>query len=154
MKILLKEKWDKAILDFYKNVNKKIIGICVGLQVLSNFSSEGSGCKGFGLINGKCFRLNKKNNKIKLPHIGFNKVDFQNNKKLEYFYFIHSYGIQVDNKFYDKILIDPSNQIGFTDYGIKFLSFLNTKKISGFQFHPEKSSNQGLSLLKKTIEYI
>ena len=153
--VLKKEKWDKAILSFFKSSNRKVIGICVGLQVMCNFSSEGQGCKGFGLIKGKCIKLDKKNKKkIKLPHIGFNKVNINNIKYSDYFYFIHSYGIQIDKEFYHKILIEKDNQLGFTNYGINFLSFINTKKIAGFQFHPEKSSNQGLTLLKKTIEFI
>ena len=153
IKILKKHHWDKAIFDFYKNDKKKVIGICVGMQVMTNYSYEGNGSKGFGLINGKCLKLNKGKSKLKLPHIGFNEMKIDKIKYSNFFYFIHSYGIKVDGVNMNKIFKD-NNEVGFTSYGFNFLSYFNSKRLAGFQFHPEKSSEQGLKLLKKTIEYI
>ena len=124
------------------------------MQVMCDFSHEGNGSKGFGLIQGKCLKLKKKNKRIKLPHIGFNKVEIVKEKTSNFFYFIHSFGIKINDNFYKQIIKEKESDIGFTNYGFDFLSFFNTKRLAGFQFHPEKSSNQGLNLLKKTIEFI
>ena len=150
IKVLKKNSWDKAILDFYKNDKKKVIGICVGMQVMSDYSYEGKGSKGFGFINGKCEKLNKGKSKLKLPHIGFNEMKIKKSNYSNFFYFIHSYGIKINKIGMSKFLND-NNEAGFTDYGFNFLSYFNSKRLAGFQFHPEKSSQQGLELLKKTI---
>ena len=154
VKALKKEKWDKAIIKFYNHDKKKVIGICVGMQVMCDFSYEGKGHNGFGLIKGKCLKLKQKNKKIILPHIGFNKVKIIKEKTSNFFYFIHSFGIKINDSFYKQIIKEKDSDIGFTYYGFDFLSFFNTKRLAGFQFHPEKSSDQGLKLLKKAVEFI
>jgi len=154
IEVLRKEKWDKAIIKFYNDDKKKVIGICVGMQVMCDFSYEGNGSAGFGLIKGKCIKLKKKDKKIKLPHIGFNEVKTIKEKSSNFFYFIHSFGIKINKNFVKKTIKEKDSDLGFTNYGFDFLSFFNTKRLAGFQFHPEKSSDQGLKLLKKAIEYI
>tara|TARA_Y100000746_G_C15352449_1_gene386516 strand:- start:74 stop:715 length:642 start_codon:yes stop_codon:yes gene_type:complete len=154
MKILKSNKWDKAIYAFYKNNKKKVIGICVGFQILFNFSFEGKGCKGLNLVKGKCIKIKDTKKKIRLPHIGFNKVKMLKSKQSDFFYFIHSYAIKVDDRYLNENFSKINEDLGISNYGFKFLSYFNTKRLAGFQFHPEKSSDQGLKLLREAIELI
>jgi len=122
------------------------LGICVGMQLLANTSYENGEHKGLGWINGKIKKIPQKN--LKLPHIGWNEVSINKNndliKKENFwnFYFVHSY--YFDCEFQE-------NEIGKTHYSIDFTSFVSKGNIFGVQFHPEKSSSNGLSLLKNFI---
>ena len=131
-------------------VNNKtpFLGICVGMQLLANISYENGQHQGLGWIEGKIKKLPADN--LKLPHMGWNEVEILNKEnnlikkeKLKDFYFVHSYYFDCDNK---------KNIIGTTNYGINFASFVSKENIYGVQFHPEKSSNQGLNLIKNFIQ--
>ena len=89
-------------------------------------------------------------NGLKLPHMGWNEVNIINNdnnliehNEVNDFYFVHSYYFDCKQR---------ENIIGTTDYGINFTSFISKENIYGVQFHPEKSSKQGLNLIKKFLE--
>ncbi len=120
---------------------KKILGICAGMQVLFDKSEEGKE-SGLGLIGGNVIKFDE--NKNRVPHMGWNKVYgdnfFQelNNKR---FYFAHSYHVKCEKKFV----------LGYTNYSLEFPSFVKSNNISGIQFHPEKSSVNGINLLKKVL---
>jgi glutamine amidotransferase len=130
-------------------INNKtpFLGICVGMQLLANISYENGEHKGLGWIGGQIKKL--PTNNLKLPHMGWNEVEIINNnkliekEKLNEYYFVHSYFFDCEYK---------KNIIGETDYGINFTSFISKENIYGVQFHPEKSSNQGLELIKNFLK--
>ncbi len=125
---------------------KPFLGICVGMQMLAKMSEENGDHEGLGWIDGQIKLLPGDN--LKLPHMGWNLVMPTNSKynnlistKNDY-YFVHSYYFDCANK--DNILAE-------TKYGTNFASIVGKENIYGVQFHPEKSSSQGLSLLKEFI---
>ena len=131
-------------------INNKtpFLGICVGMQLLANTSYENGEHKGLGWIEGQITKLPTKN--LKLPHMGWNEVEIKNNKNnlvkkgqsLNY-YFVHSYYFDCEHR---------KNVVGTTNYGINFTSFVNKENIYGVQFHPEKSSKQGLNLINNFLK--
>lgn len=128
-----------------KGKSQKIIGICLGMQLLFNSSTEDGYNEGLGLINGDIEKIKKD---IKTPNIGWNKITTDNHLFKEFnnkkFYFLHSYYVKNIKK---KNCIASSKTQNLT-----IPSVVYTKdNIFGFQFHPEKSSTDGLEILKKTI---
>ncbi len=125
---------------------KPFLGICVGMQMLAKMSEENGDHEGLGWIDGQIKLLPGDN--LKLPHMGWSLVMPTNSKynnlistKNDY-YFVHSYYFDCANK--DNILAE-------TKYGTNFASIVGKENIYGVQFHPEKSSSQGLNLLKEFI---
>ena len=125
---------------------KPFLGICVGMQMLAKISEEKGVHEGLGWIDGKIKLLPGDNQK--LPHMGWNLAMPTNSKynnlistKNDY-YFVHSY-------YFD--CADKDNILAETKYGINFASIVGKENIYGVQFHPEKSSSQGLNLLKEFI---
>ena len=146
-----------AALDKLKqsNINETIInlindgvpflGICLGLQLMFEFSEEGN-LEGLGLINGT---VKKISDIVKVPHIGWNSVKFDNSHKIfddipnnSYFYFLHSYYVKP---------IKFENIIGQTNYGSNFCSAYAFNNYIGVQFHPEKSGELGLKIFDNFI---
>lgn len=129
---------------------KVYLGICLGLQILFEESEEGK-AKGLGVFKGKVKRFRKENG-IKIPHIGWNIVKskipntkFRLMKNIEndpYFYFDHSYYAEPRNK---------AIVAGVTDYGVSFASMLYRDNIYAVQFHPERSQNLGLKMVENFI---
>lgn len=127
---------------------KPFLGICVGMQILSDNGLEFGSHQGLKLIHGS---VKKMNVKLKLPHIGWNNINIikddpiiKNVDGLD-FYFLHSFYFH--NKF-------SENLIAETDYEIKFPSIIKKDNIYGFQFHPEKSQEGGKIILKNFVENI
>ena len=125
---------------------KPFFGICVGMQLLANNSLENGDHKGLGWIDGTIEKLPSEN--LKMPHMGWNSIRVLNknlkiNPKETDYYFVHSYYFNCKNK--DNILAE-------TNYGINFPSIVNKENIYGLQFHPEKSSDQGLDIIKNFIK--
>lgn len=123
-----------------------ILGVCLGMQIMTETSEEGK-LKGLGWVKGRTKKIDEEkiNYKSKLPHMGWNNVNFtKNNKLLESiqqdsrFYFLHSYYFD-----YDEI----GQVLGITNYGENFASIFNIDNIFGTQFHPEKSHHNGEKLL-------
>jgi glutamine amidotransferase len=134
---------------------KKIIGICVGMQMLFEYSEEDGKTDGMSILEGKVTLLkNNEDNykeKLKLPNIGWstikvkdrNNIYFKNIKNLEY-YFAHSYACE---------LKDKNFQIATNTYGNqKYICMVKKDNIIGIQFHPEKSGESGLKLLKNILD--
>ena len=125
---------------------RPFFGICVGMQLLANNSEENGNHAGLGWIEGTIRKLPSKN--LKMPHMGWNSIKVLNNnfkitpKEADY-YFVHSY--YFDCKHQENILAE-------TNYGINFPSIVCKENIYGFQFHPEKSSDQGLNIIKSFLE--
>ena len=138
---LLKSKlFFDEILNFSQNKNNKILGICVGMQVLGSTSNEGE-LSGFSFINNN---FNKLKSKV-TPHIGWNNVLIKKNHYLfrgiednSLFYFLHSYCLSE---------VKVQHIIAETDYEENFISVFEKDNIIGVQFHPEKSHTQGQKLL-------
>ena len=124
----------------------KILGICLGMQLLGLSSTENGFTKGLGFIENTVERFTNdevKNNKI--PHVGFNSINIKNDNKFfdgiknnSDFYFVHSYRMIKENFMKDYAICN---------YGSDFLAAFNINNIYGTQFHPEKSQSNGLRLL-------
>ncbi len=145
MKQLKKLNLDNPIKDFIKS-KRKFMGICLGLQLLFTRSEEFENTNGLNIIRGEVKKLKLENKKLIIPHLGWNKTMFINNKiniknkflKDNHFYFVHSFYVDPE----DKSIISS-----ITKYGeINFCSSILNDNIFACQFHPEKSREQGLSL--------
>jgi len=129
---------------------KVIFGICLGLQLFFSESSEGGAVPGLDLVEGKVSRLPTK---VKIPHMGWNNITITQNhhpllkgiKDGTFVYFVHSY--------YGRPA-DPASILATTDYGVVFPSIIAMGNVIGTQFHPEKSGDAGLRLLKNLVELI
>ena len=145
MKEVRSRGFDKLLYDSNEK-NLKIIGICLGFQLLFNNSYEFEKTKGLGLLDGDFVCFNKNISPI---NIGWRKIICHKNKNFsksldnKFFYHIHSFYL---TNFDEKISLSFSNNGNF-----QYCSSIIKKNILGFQFHPEKSSLNGLNLLKKII---
>jgi glutamine amidotransferase len=144
MECLHENKLDLAILNAAKN-NSIILGICLGMHFLFEESEEGN-TKGLGLIKGKVVKFNAKNDSLRIPHMGWNYVNFNKKSKLNFkedekikFYFAHSYYAKCE---------DIGDIAATTNYGENFISAVQKKNICGVQFHPEKSHKFGKNFFK------
>ena len=125
---------------------KPFLGICVGMQLLANVGYENGSHTGLGWVSGEIRKIVQNN--LKLPHMGWNEVvikkenDLIKEEKSHNYYFVHSYYFECKSH---------ENKIATTDYGLNFASVISKENIYGVQFHPEKSSTNGLKLLKNFI---
>jgi imidazole glycerol-phosphate synthase subunit HisH len=148
MKSIYEKKLEGVIKKNSKE--KPFLGICMGMQVLMDFSDENNGTQCLSVIKGKVEKLkSQKNNKIKIPHMGWNKIIKKNDHPIwhnikdgSFFYFVHSYYINP---------LEKSTIIGETEYGKIFSSVIAKNNIIAIQGHPEKSSDVGLQFLKNFI---
>ena len=122
---------------------KPILGICLGMQLLFERGEEVRECKGINLVSG-CVR--KIETSLKLPHIGWNSLSFPNPSPLfarveegSYVYFVHSFC---------GVASDPASVIAQTDYGVPVVAAVQNGNVYGCQFHPEKSGEVGLQILR------
>ena len=126
-----------------------IIGICLGMQLMTEFSEEGN-CEGFGWIKGKTKKFSFEGNGLKIPHMGWNNLIITKSDSLydgissdNFFYFVHSYYVSCD---------EENNILAETSYGNKFVSSFQKENIFGCQFHPEKSHDAGLKVLSNFVK--
>jgi glutamine amidotransferase len=124
-------------------LEKPVLGICVGMQLLTEFSEEGNSTL-TGIVPLKTLLFNEKLN-VKVPHTGWNRVSytpehplFAEIPPLAHFYFVHSYFIE----------FNPNFTIALAEYGMKFSAVIQKSNFYGVQFHPEKSGLAGEQLLK------
>jgi len=123
--------------------HKPVLGICLGMQLLFTRGEEGEDCPGLGVISGTVKRMETD---YKLPHIGWNHLAFPNSSPLfrgledgAWVYFVHSFSGRAD---------DPRQVIATTDYGMDVVAAVQNGNFFGTQFHPEKSGDVGLEILK------
>lgn len=124
---------------------KPFLGICLGLQLLFEGSEESPGVSGLGIFKGKIKKI-PNDTGLKIPHIGWNSLDIRQNdtifkevKQNSYVYFVHSYCLKAD---------DENDVAAVTNYGMDFHSAVGKDNIFATQFHPEKSGEVGLQILK------
>ena len=135
--------------EFVINKKKPLFGICVGLQMFANVGHEETETKGLGWLPGKVSKIDNKNGKYKLPHIGWNQINIVKDSKIfkdvgnnSHMYFVHSYEFIPE----DKDVISAT-----TDYSSKIVCSVEKDNIFGTQFHPEKSDKIGLKIIKNFI---
>ena len=136
---------EEGLNEVVKVKQRPFLGICVGMQLLAEKSQENGNHQGLGWIRGTIKKL--PNDDIKLPHMGWNEVKTVNkNSQIKPeendYYFVHSYYFDCTNS---------EDVVAETKYGINFPSIVNKENVYGFQFHPEKSSDQGLNIIKNFI---
>ncbi len=148
MEELVKQSWVDTLKKFNKS-GGKILGICLGMQLLFSSGEEDGLTNGLKFFDGKCTKLNSFDN-YPIPHIGFNSVQhdgtniWKNINKNSYLYFVHSYAIKNTS---------TNCKCAYTKYGNeKFISYIENNNIFGAQFHPEKSHMTGLKFIKNFIE--
>ena len=144
MKKLNKNGIDKTLIELINN-KMPFIGICLGLQLMFTKSEEGQ-CNGLDLSKGTVPKIP---DSVKVPHIGWNNVSFNKSHPIfngipdnSYFYFIHSYYVNPDNR---------DNIIAQTSYGVEFCSAFAYENYVGLQFHPERSGDYGLQIYQNFI---
>lgn len=125
---------------------RRLLGICLGMQLLFDRSEESPGAAGFGFLYGDVVRFGPG---VKIPHIGWNDVAPKGNSsifaagdRIDCFYFVHSYYIP-----------EIVETVATSDYGVRFSSAVQKENVAGVQFHPEKSQTAGLTLLRRWTSY-
>lgn len=141
-----------GLVDVIKKVVEKktpFLGICLGLHLLFESSEESEGTEGLGILPGKIVRI-PDGEDLKIPHIGWNSLSFPNRGRLfegvpenSYVYFVHSYYLQAE---------DEEIVTAVTDYGITIHASVEKDNVFACQFHPEKSSETGMKILKNFLD--
>jgi imidazole glycerol-phosphate synthase subunit HisH len=149
MENLKKLDLHKILDDHVIGLKKPIIGICLGMQLLSEYSEEGD-AQGLGWLKGKTKKFDLDTRQFKIPHIGWNTLSIhqhnsflKNTTENDQFYFVHSYHVDCE---------DQNDIAAYADYGQNFVAAIRKENIFGTQFHPEKSHEQGLKILKAFID--
>ncbi|MEK4217236.1 imidazole glycerol phosphate synthase subunit HisH [Bacillus sp. FSL L8-0222] len=139
-------KLDQFIHDMVSE-GRLLLGICLGMQLLFDESEEHGTAAGLGLLKGKAVRLKPEDqvgNKLKVPHMGWNRLSFHNESPLlagveeGYAYFVHSFYIDG---------MDDGALLASAEYGVRVPAVVGKENVFGAQFHPEKSSTVGMSIL-------
>ena len=144
----ISEKGLENVIKKSADGSKHFLGICLGLQLLFESSEESPGVDGLGIFKGKIVTI-PKDNGLKVPHIGWNSVSlkqtdgiFENLRDNSYFYFVHSYYLKD---------ADEKVVAGTTEYGVPIQCAVQQGRVSATQFHPEKSSEAGLTILRNFV---
>lgn len=143
----MKNLHDRQLIDTIQNATQPMLGICLGMQLMTEFSSEGDVAT-LGLMSGNTERL--PNTGLPLPHMGWNKVNYAKDHPLfhcieqgSHFYFVHSFGV-----------LPNENTIATCNYGVDFSAAIASKNFYGVQFHPERSGEAGAKLLRNFVENV
>lgn len=126
-----------------------LLGICLGMQLLAERGNEGGECAGLGLVPGEVVHLRDRGCPQRLPHMGWNSVNFAPGSRLAVglppaadFYFVHSYVFLPGNE---------ADVTGVCDYGVPFAAMVQRGSVYGAQFHPEKSSAAGFAVIRNFL---
>ena len=138
------------VIKEYVASGKPFFGICLGLQLLFDESEEGGEhVKGLGILPGRV-KLFPKTEGLKIPHMGWNSLEIKPDRRLfkgikngEYVYFVHSYYLQAENE---------KDVAASCEYGVTFHAAVESGNVFACQFHPEKSGDAGLAILKNFVE--
>jgi imidazole glycerol-phosphate synthase subunit HisH len=138
-------EWIEAIIGVLGD-GRPLLGICLGLQFLFEGSDEAPECPGLGLLSGQCYRLPSSGD-VKIPHVGWNGLSIQRPSPIlesiadgSQVYFTHSYVAPV-----------TSDTVAVSDHGEPFAAVVEHGQVSGVQFHPEKSGDVGLQILRNFV---
>jgi len=147
--------WTEALRQEVSGYGRPLLGICVGMQLLADASTEGAndwhGTLGLGFIPGRVEHLKELGCGLRVPHVGWNAIThcgttdplFNGIPDGTDFYFVHSYAF---------VPQDSANVLAFTDYGLPVAAAVRRGHVWGTQFHPEKSSRAGFQVLRNFIE--
>ena len=137
------------VIHQYVETGKPFLGICLGLQLLFEESEESPGVRGLHLLDGKIVRIPAENG-LKVPHIGWNDLSFPREGKLfrglkehSYVYFVHSFYLQAEE---EQVVTATA------EYGVNIHASVEKGNVFACQFHPEKSSEVGMQILRNFIE--
>lgn len=140
----------EPILSFIES-GKPFLGICLGLQLLFQSSEESPNVKGLGVLKGEILKIPNEDGTLKIPHIGWNSLSiknhdgiFSNMQDSPYVYFVHSYYL----KAHEDIVTSTA------DYGVEIHASIQKGNVFATQFHPEKSGDIGIQMLKNFVERI
>jgi imidazole glycerol-phosphate synthase subunit HisH len=129
---------------------RPLLGICLGLQYLFAGSEEAPGCPGLGLLAGRCYRLSGAADAVKIPHVGWNSLDVARPAPIvsgvasgSQVYFTHSFVAPV-----------TPDTVAVTEHGEPFAAVVQRDRIAGVQFHPEKSGDVGLRILRNWLDAV
>ena len=141
-----------GLTDVIRQVAKNdtpLLGICLGLQLLFESSEESPGVEGLGICKGKILRIPATDG-LKIPHMGWNSLHYDHSGRLfegieedSYVYFVHSYYLEAE----DEAIVTAS-----TEYAVHIHASIEQGNVFACQFHPEKSSDTGLAILKNFIK--
>ena len=142
---------NETLNEFVLVKKKPIFGICVGMQLFAKTGYESQETEGFGWIDGEVRKINNMNKKLKLPHMGWNQIEFKKDFTLfsglenkSHMYFVHIYELTTKQK--DCI-------VATTNYGNSIIVAVAKENIFGTQFHPEKSQKNGLKILENFLKW-
>lgn len=143
----MKNLQDRQLIEAIQNATQPMLGICLGMQLMTEFSTEGN-VDTLRLMSGKTELI--PNTGLPLPHMGWNRVRYAADHPLfagieqaSHFYFVHSYAV-----------LPNENTIATSNYGVDFSAAIASKNFYGVQFHPERSGKNGAQLLKNFVENI
>jgi len=142
----LDQRWMDAILERIGE-GRPLLGICLGMQWLFEGSDEAPDCRGLGVLGGRCYRLGAAGT-VKVPHVGWNSLTFQPGASIvdgitpgAQVYFTHSYVVPI-----------TSDTVAMSSHGETFAAVVQHGQVAGVQFHPEKSGDVGLQVLRNFVE--
>lgn len=143
----MKKLHGHGLIDVLRTLDKPLLGVCVGMQLLFEHSEEDD-IECLGLLPGRVAKL-QPGVGVRIPHMGWNTLHMRRDSSLlagidegAHAYFVHSYAVPVDEEC-----------VASSEYGREFAAIVQRGKVAGAQFHPERSSDVGARLLKNFIEY-
>ena len=143
-------RWIDALHQQVEDRGKPLLGICLGMQMLGTSSAEHGFTEGLGFIAGRVCRHDAVGCSLRIPHVGWNDVEFHDGARLfrqipqgTDFYFVHSYALEPD---------DRASVSATTTYGAPMAAAVQKRHVFGTQFHPEKSSRAGRQVLKNFLD--
>jgi len=131
---------------------KPLLGICLGMQWLFEGSAEAPDCPGLGVLEGRCYKLTGDANGavIKIPHVGWNALEFRRSDSI-------ANGIAPESQvYYTHSFVAPitSDTVAVTEHGHPFAAIVQRGRVAGVQFHPEKSADVGLNVLRNFLGWL